>query len=283
MAAISSTTTPRTFHDANAHKYDRMASGCTASIAEQFLKNLPVPITEESIVLDNACGTGLVSQFLKDACPSVHITGADLASGMIEAYEGRAKRNSWTRTSTSQLDCRDLHTLEDNTFTHVITNFGFAPDASDPGGPSKAAREMYRVLKPGGLCIVTTWAERNFDPAIINTSLTIRPDKPHGYWESIPNYHKGHFLLRELEDAGFGYNCSISAVKGGLSAISFDQLVDNMLEFKDMFWKDYSEDEWGRVRGVLGTELRKLEAFKEKGDGSVGVEMIAWVGMGWKV
>lgn len=50
-----------------------------------------------------------------------------------------------------------------------------------------------------------------------------------------------------------------------------------------MFWKDYDTEEWGRVRGVLGAELKKLKAFEKREDGSVGVEMVAWVGMGWKI
>jgi len=59
------------------------------------------------------------------------------------------------------LDVRDLKTLEDGTFSHVITNFGIGSDVTDAGGPLRAVRavrEMYRVLKEGGVAVVTTWA-----------------------------------------------------------------------------------------------------------------------------
>ena len=53
---------------------------------------------------------------------------------------------------------KSLNTLGDNTFTHVITNFCLAPPHSDdPKSPEKAAKEMWRVVKPGGVVVATTW------------------------------------------------------------------------------------------------------------------------------
>jgi ubiquinone/menaquinone biosynthesis C-methylase UbiE len=53
---------------------------------------------------------------------------------------------------------RDLETLKDNSFTHAITNFGIALMGEDAEGPLNAVRGLHRVLKPGDVCIVTTWA-----------------------------------------------------------------------------------------------------------------------------
>lgn len=44
-------------------------------------------------------------------------------------------------------------------------------------GPRRAAKEMYRVLKPGGVAIVTTWYQRNFEKALEATIRTIRPNE----------------------------------------------------------------------------------------------------------
>lgn len=51
------------FHDSHSNTYDRMASGATLNIARVFLPTLAerYPITKDSYILDNACGTGIVS------------------------------------------------------------------------------------------------------------------------------------------------------------------------------------------------------------------------------
>ena len=83
---------------------------------------------------------------------------------MIDVLKARAKENKWENIETDILDVRDLNTLKDETFTHVITNFGFGSDVKDLSGPSRAAKEMYRVLKKGGGCVVTTWARMSSFP-----------------------------------------------------------------------------------------------------------------------
>ena len=86
---------------------------------------------------------------------------------MIALVERKSAEKGWKNVSTDVLDVRDLKILEDNTFTHVIANFGFAPNVEDLSGPGKAAKEMYRVLKPGGVTVVTTWSGTYFVTGIL--------------------------------------------------------------------------------------------------------------------
>lgn len=58
---------------------------------------------------------------------------------------------------TKILDIRDLSALQDDTFTHVITNLGL-PVPGDLESGSKITKEMFRVLKKGGVALVSTWA-----------------------------------------------------------------------------------------------------------------------------
>ena len=146
------------FHSLHANVYDRMASGATISVGKIAVDTLPLPITKDSYILDNSCGTGLVSAYVKSQFPFAKIKGADIAPGVIETYKARIADGKWEGVDAEVLDCRDLKTLKDNTFTHVITNFGFAPNADDPTAQQRAVKEMYRVLKPGGVAVVTTWA-----------------------------------------------------------------------------------------------------------------------------
>lgn len=150
--------TSKSFHDAHGSTYDRMASGCTRTVAEKFLPELSPPITDSSYVLDNACGTGFVTRLIKAQHPSARIKCADLAPGVLDVLRSHVEENGWDGVDAEVLDVRDLKTLKDDTFTHVITNFGFSPTPDDQDGPTKAAAEMFRVLKKGGVCIVTTWA-----------------------------------------------------------------------------------------------------------------------------
>jgi len=60
------------FHNSHANTYDRMASGATFNIARAFLPTLieKFPITKDSYVLDDACGTGIVSLFSGEKHPT---------------------------------------------------------------------------------------------------------------------------------------------------------------------------------------------------------------------
>lgn len=142
----------KSFHDTHSNTYDRMASQCTTTVARQFLRTLTPPITPSSYVLDNACGTGIVTALIKTQLPSARILATDLAPGVLQVAKAKVQENGWQEGfGTDVLDVRDLKTLADETFSHVITNFGFAPNVEDPDGPGKAAREIWRVLSPGGV------------------------------------------------------------------------------------------------------------------------------------
>ncbi len=58
------------------------------------------------------------------------------------------------------MDFRDLSGLADNTFTHVLANFGL-PVPGDADSGQKAITEMYRVLKREGVAMVSTWASES--------------------------------------------------------------------------------------------------------------------------
>lgn len=87
--------------------------------------------------------------------------------------------------------------------------------------------------------------------------------------------------MKQLEDAGFGNRVTVKRVEGCMEAGTLDELVDNLMGAKDMFYKGYSEEEVARLPGVLKEEVKKLEAYGER-KGSVGIKMVAWVAFAWK-
>lgn len=84
-----------------------------------------------------------------------------------------------------------------------------------------------------------------------------------------------------LDEGGFDANVEIKTVEGGMQTTSLDELVENLLFFKDMFFKDYSEEEVKRLPEVIRKEISSLPGYHENENG-VGVKMIAWIGVAVK-
>lgn len=140
--------------------YERMTGGCTSHLAREMLNSASPPLTSSSYILDNACGPGIVTAEIKARYPSAKVMAADLNPGMIEELLTRKTKNGWTDVQTSIEDVRFLQGIEDETFTHVLTNLGM-PVPGDESSVS-IARQMFRVLKSGGVAIASTWAGMSF-------------------------------------------------------------------------------------------------------------------------
>lgn len=87
--------------------------------------------------------------------------------------------------------------------------------------------------------------------------------------------------MKHFEDNGFGHDVEVRSVKGTVSAESLEELVSRWMLFKDMWWKNYSEEEVKRLPGVLTEEARKLKLLKETDEG-VELETVAWIAVARK-
>jgi hypothetical protein len=67
-------------------------------------------------------------------------------------------QKNWINVEVHGLNMRYLKTFKNSDFTHTFTNFDIALIGEDGDGPLKVARELHRVLKPGGVLTATTWA-----------------------------------------------------------------------------------------------------------------------------
>jgi ubiquinone/menaquinone biosynthesis C-methylase UbiE len=161
MASATASTGSSGFHNTHSNNYDKMASNSTFSVARIALAD-PIftsfPINSSSYILDNACGTGIVTSLLKSQHPNVRILGVDLAPGMIETFKAKVAEKGWENVESKVVDSRKLEGLEDGMFSHVVTNFGFMPGTEEKESTQKVAEEIWRVLGDGGLAVVTTWA-----------------------------------------------------------------------------------------------------------------------------
>ena len=121
-----------------------------APLADATLK--VVSLFDDDIVMDVACGTGIVARKVRDKIGSAaRIVGADLNEGMIETAKGLTDAQSrsceWHTANATDLP------FEDGTFSIAFCQQGmqFIPDKEG------ALREIHRVLRPTGRVALTVW------------------------------------------------------------------------------------------------------------------------------
>ena len=84
----------------------------------------------------------------------------DFSLAMVEETRRLIEAEGWTDMQTGILDVRSLSTLADDTCTHAVINMGSVVPG-DPESGSKVTREVFRVLKPGGVAVLSTWAGKS--------------------------------------------------------------------------------------------------------------------------
>lgn len=95
-----------------------------------------------------------------------------------------------------------------------------------------------------------------------------------------PERLRGSWLLSVLEESGFGNNVELRPCTTSVSADGLDELVENMMLAKQMFFAGYSDEELEKAKPIFKDELHKLRTFEEV-DGGVRIGMKAWIGFGW--
>ncbi|KAJ9618776.1 hypothetical protein H2203_008981 [Taxawa tesnikishii (nom. ined.)] len=270
----------------NASIYDQQTGGCTRAMAKHILTLLP-PITSTSVIHDNACGPGVATSeilsqytFQHPSLPLPTIHATDFASAMVSLIPSLLQGNSsdhgkeWaSHVQTAVMDGCDLSAFPDGTFTHSVTNFGlFAfPDAV------KGVSEIYRVLKPGGVAVVTTWKRaRNLEVAQ-QAQQAIRPDLP-TFRPVGDEWLTDSHLLNVLRDGGFereGIAISSKEVRG-----QFPSLEALIAVFEGPFWqpakKGWRAEDLAKWEG----DLKKAMTEEEKREASLG--MTAWIAVARK-
>lgn len=100
-------------------------------------------------ILELACGTGQVTRVIRHKNPDADIIATDLNPDMISVAE---KISGDKNIKWQVMDAQEIQ-FADNSFDVVICQFGimFFPDKQ------KAINQAYRVLKPGGKFILSTW------------------------------------------------------------------------------------------------------------------------------
>ncbi len=112
-----------------------------------------VPIYPNDVILDVACGTGIVARTVRKRLgPSPRIVGVDLNEGMISAAsnlaDGASQSCEWHIADVTRMP------FDPETFSVAFCQQGiqFFPDEI------AALREIKRVLRPGGRIVLSVWS-----------------------------------------------------------------------------------------------------------------------------
>lgn len=154
-------------------------------ITMQFLKPMgdeiirQLNLKETDIVLDVAAGTGEPGLTIAGMIKKGKLICTDQAEGMLAIAEEKAKAKGLDNFETKVCDVSELP-FADNRFDCVSCRFGFMffPDML------LAAKEMARVLKPGGRVAFSVWGapEKNFwvtaMGGTINKNMQLQPPPP---------------------------------------------------------------------------------------------------------
>ncbi|KAF9252478.1 hypothetical protein DTO006G1_8959 [Penicillium roqueforti] len=116
------------------------------------------------VVLDNACGTGVISSTLNGKLDDTvkkmwKLTCGDISSAMIEYTMHRMQEEGWQNTETKIVDAQNPE-LPSGQFSHIFTAFAYMtlPESL------KALNETVRMLKPGGTIAFSTWIQPGWIP-----------------------------------------------------------------------------------------------------------------------
>lgn len=153
--------------DSIAPAYDLMNTAMTFGLHKRWrekaltaLARLLADRDPEMRILDVATGTGDVAFRMAEIFPRAEITGIDLSDGMLDVARKKLEAIPVSRRPLIQFlkaDCLQLP-FADDSFAAVTVAYGVRNFARLPEG----YREMFRVLRPGGmLCVIELSEPRN--------------------------------------------------------------------------------------------------------------------------
>ncbi|KAF2011432.1 S-adenosyl-L-methionine-dependent methyltransferase [Aaosphaeria arxii CBS 175.79] len=179
--------------------YDASGGAVTKRLASHNLSLLPA-LPSGSVVHDNACGPGTVTQLLLNSHASpettlkIHATDTDQI--FLDVLKAEVDEKGWPVEVSNQAG--EKLGFADEFFDLSVTNIGifFMSDGGLDG-----AKEIYRTLKTGGTAVVNCWKLITWFFPIKTIHDRFRPGKP--FPAPVINWNDGSQLKKIMLEAGF--------------------------------------------------------------------------------
>lgn len=158
-------------------KWDKLTMDFLKPMGDEIIRLIKPE--NHDVVLDVAAGTGEPGLTIATMLTGGKVIVSDLAEGMLEIARDNAARRGIKNFETRVCDASELP-FADNSFDSISCRFGFMffPDML------LTAKEMARVLKPGGRIATAVWnvPEKNFWAtaimSAINKHMQLTPPPP---------------------------------------------------------------------------------------------------------
>jgi ubiquinone/menaquinone biosynthesis C-methylase UbiE len=226
-------------------KWDSLTMDFLKPVGEEIIHLLQ--LKSDDIVLDIASGTGEPGLTIASQLKTGKVILIDISEDMLKIAMENAAERGLENIESYVCDVSDLP-FQDNTFDAISCRFGFMffPDML------LAAKEIIRVLKPGGRMVTSVWdvPEKNFWITAIMGTISKNMDLPAPPPGSPGMFRcaKEGFMSGLLKQAGFK-NISVKEVSGKLNC-----------KTTDVYWNMMTE-----VGAPIVAALSKAdEAMKEK-------------------
>ncbi|KAJ7097147.1 S-adenosyl-L-methionine-dependent methyltransferase [Mycena belliarum] len=213
---------------------------------------------EGALVLDNACGTAIVTSLLFDALgktSDLRVVCGDLEEAMVKTTAERIAHNGWN-AEARVADAQALP-FPDNHFTHNTMNFGIQLIPDIP----LVLKESFRVLKSGGKVGMTTWT----GPGWLTSIQAFFPS-----WAPPPLFTSGPMASKE-------------SITGLLSAVGFVGIEVKPISFEHTEsvsrYLKYTKPLLEKLLVNTGEETETYEAYMREryGDGDLTLPWEAYV------
>jgi SAM-dependent methyltransferase len=143
--------------------------------------------------LDLGCGDGTTAVPLAQA--GAEVLGIDIARNLVEAGQRRAAEKRLANLQFQHGDAGELQGVGDQTFDLALSMFGamFSPR------PFDVAKELVRVVKPGGQIVMGNWIPNDpssFVSQLLKTSAAFTPPPPEGFISPVTWGVEAHIVER---------------------------------------------------------------------------------------
>lgn len=257
-------------------KWDDLIMDFLKPAGDEIIRSLN--LKNDATVLDVASGTGEPGLTIAEMLAEGKVISTDLAENMVEMAGEMANKRGVKNFESRVCDVSELP-FADNTFDAVSCRFGFMffPDMF------LAAKEMVRVLKPGGRLAVAVWnlPEKNFWVTAIAGTINKNMDLP-----APPPEAPGMFrcaksgLIQDLFRQAGLKNTSETEVAGKLNSGTADVYWDMMTEIAAPFVAALSKAD-DAMKAKIKNEVFDLIRQKYP-DGNVVIDSSALVIAGEK-